>query len=409
MTNREQIVLISEPLLRTGFSQHQFVSGLAGRLQDRFDFTIAAPAIGPECEESLRAQGFQTLSGNMPYPPTRGPRDEPPSFAESWLLDATLGVNGRWLERRLQGNRALRLNFSMTTAVRSDIWYFQSQPLSDSLRAFLPNLNPAMRFAARVGLPFIDHLDRIRLAQDLGGNVPRYTSSRFVAQSYERRGLRVTGQVPAYPYPTNFSATTQNPSRDYALVYLGKETDTQAVRELIHLGMPVRIFGGKSADWVSGALGHDLPPNVEMCGYVSHDELCELYTNALFTAFPFTDESFGLVPIESMGCGTPVLTYAMQGPAETVVDGFTGWLAYNSAQFVEAARRLFHRGYPPGMQGACVERAEWFSLPNAARLWTDVLTAQLDGRPELPRPPAAPSPQKRWDGFLSMRELVGPA
>ena len=174
--------------------------------------------------------------------------------------------------------------------------------------------------------------------------------------------------------------------------------------------MPVRLFGGKSAQFVRGAIPEELPPNVEMCGYVSHERLCELYSNALFTAFPFTDESFGRVPLESMACGTPVLTYASQGPGETVVDGFTGWLAHSPVEFVEAAGRLFHRGYPPGMQSACVERARDFSLDTVASLWREMLRAQMDGSNRVPSSKGA-LPEVRRDRtcFLPLRELVGPA
>jgi hypothetical protein len=409
MASREPIVIISEPLLRTDFSQHVFVSPLAERLAERFDVTVASPSIGEAVQDELRARGVEPRSANVWFPPARYHRDEPYTFAESWLGDAILSTNRRAVERCLRGNPALRLNFSMTVAVPSDIWYIQSQPLSVSLRAIQPNLGTPLRLATQWGLPVIDLLDERRIAHQAASAGRMYTSSKYVAHCYERRGFRVSGQIPVFPFPSDFSATTQKPTRDYALVYLGKETDITAVREMIRLGMPIRLFGGKSAQWVRSALGNELPSNVEMCGYVSHEELCDLYTNALFTAFPFTDESFGLVPVESMACGTPVLTYASQGPGETVVDGFTGWLAYHPIQFLEAARRLFERGYPPGMQSACVERSQWFSLSNVARLWTGIIQAQLDGREPYSSPPAAPLLQVGGHGFLSIRDLVGSA
>jgi len=44
------------------------------------------------------------------------------------------------------------------------------------------------------------------------------------------------------------------------------------------------------------------------------EELIDLYSNALFTLFTFTHELFGYVLVESMACGTSVLTYNRQGP-----------------------------------------------------------------------------------------------
>ena len=39
-----------------------------------------------------------------------------------------------------------------------------------------------------------------------------------------------------------------------------------------------------------------------------------------------TDEHFGIVPLEAMASGRPVIAVGSGGPTETVVDGVTGWL-----------------------------------------------------------------------------------
>jgi glycosyltransferase involved in cell wall biosynthesis len=405
---RDPIVIFAEPLLHTQFSQFSLVGALAGGLNDDFEVTVASPAIGAEVRTVLEARGIGTISGDFWYPLNRSVRAEPPAFVESWFRDAIFGSNRRRLEERLNGRDLLRLNFSMTSSVRSDLWYIQSQPLPVSVRAILPNLTTPLRITAALGLPVVDLLDARHFRATVDGSGKLYTSTRYVASFYERQGYRVSGQIPPFLFPTSFAPTTANPHRDYALVYLGKETDTQAVRDLIEIGFPIQLFGGKSAQWVRSALGGKLPSHVTTCGYVSHEELRVLYTNALFTAFPFTDESFGLVPVESMACGTPVLTYASQGPGETVVDGFTGWLAEGRRQFVEASRRLFDRGYPAGIQSACVERAEWFSLANVSSMWKETIRSLLDGRDHRP-PTALPLPlaQPNREGLLSMRELVG--
>src|SRR5262249_7377473 len=150
------------------------------------------------------------------------------------------------------------------------------------------------------------------------------------------------------------------------LVYLGKETDVDAVAEIVALGYPVKAFGGKSAGWVTARFGADPPANLELCGAVSHARLRELYTHARVTAFPFTDESFGLVPVESMACGTPVLTYGAQGPGETVVDGVTGWLAPGRPELVAAASRLVRDDLPSGIAERCRARGARYSFEAVA-------------------------------------------
>jgi len=56
----------------------------------------------------------------------------------------------------------------------------------------------------------------------------------------------------------------------------------------------------------------------------------ELLQGALCVIYTPTNEHFGIVPIEAMYAGTPVLASASGGPLETVVDGVTGYLRPSS-------------------------------------------------------------------------------
>lgn len=73
----------------------------------------------------------------------------------------------------------------------------------------------------------------------------------------------------------------------------------------------------------------------------SVEELTALYNSALATLFPSVFEPLGLVPLESMACGTPVVGVAEGGIRETVVDGVTGFLTQRDpAEFSAAIVRL---------------------------------------------------------------------
>ena len=56
----------------------------------------------------------------------------------------------------------------------------------------------------------------------------------------------------------------------------------------------------------SGHEGKPTPPGVELRGWVSFDELAELYRRAAALVFPSLYEGFGQPPLEAMACGCPV-------------------------------------------------------------------------------------------------------
>lgn len=64
-------------------------------------------------------------------------------------------------------------------------------------------------------------------------------------------------------------------------------------------------------------------PQTEFYGYRENDELRDLYAGARATLFP-GEEDFGLVPLESFACGTPVIAYRAGGALETMIEGETG-------------------------------------------------------------------------------------
>lgn len=63
--------------------------------------------------------------------------------------------------------------------------------------------------------------------------------------------------------------------------------------------------------------------NIEFLGLVSDEKLAELYSNAQACIFP-QEEDFGIVPLESMASGRPVIAYRSGGAKETIIENKTG-------------------------------------------------------------------------------------
>lgn len=66
--------------------------------------------------------------------------------------------------------------------------------------------------------------------------------------------------------------------------------------------------------------------DIEFIESPSDQELIRLYQTCLAVVFPAMNEDWGLVPLEAMACGKPVLATARGGPLESVVDGESGLL-----------------------------------------------------------------------------------
>jgi len=65
-------------------------------------------------------------------------------------------------------------------------------------------------------------------------------------------------------------------------------------------------------------------PKTEFLGAILDDQLRELYAGAEALLYPVEDEDFGIVPVEAMGFGVPVLAHNSGGPRETIIEEKTG-------------------------------------------------------------------------------------
>lgn len=87
-------------------------------------------------------------------------------------------------------------------------------------------------------------------------------------------------------------------------------------------GRQLKVVGtGEQYEDIKSA-GH---PNIELLGKVDSSALCTLYSRAKALVFPGV-EDFGIVPVEAMASGTPVIAYAKGGALETVRPGVSGIL-----------------------------------------------------------------------------------
>ncbi|MCD6218985.1 glycosyltransferase [Candidatus Calescamantes bacterium] len=86
-----------------------------------------------------------------------------------------------------------------------------------------------------------------------------------------------------------------------------------------------------------------LKDRVKFLGALPQRKLPFLYNQAHLTVIPSREESFGLVGLESMSCGTPVLASFVGGLKEYIKDGVNGFLvpAEDSRSWSEKINKIF--------------------------------------------------------------------
>lgn len=119
------------------------------------------------------------------------------------------------------------------------------------------------------------------------------------------------------------------------LAFLGRVSPEKGLDQAIEIakrsGMPLKIAAKiDRADQeffdtiIKPLLNH---PLIEYIGEVGYPEKNDFLGNAYALLFPIDwPEPFGLVMIESMGCGTPVIAYPRGSVPEVMEDGITGFI-----------------------------------------------------------------------------------
>jgi len=113
-------------------------------------------------------------------------------------------------------------------------------------------------------------------------------------------------------------------------------------------------------------------PDVEFVGFKTGAELAQYYAMADVFVFPSRWETFGIVMIEAMACGTPVAAYPCQGPEDVIDEGVTGCMNEDLKQAVTDCLFLNRQQVWSGSQRWSWDRAWHIFRDNLTpnHLWT---------------------------------------
>jgi glycosyltransferase involved in cell wall biosynthesis len=140
----------------------------------------------------------------------------------------------------------------------------------------------------------------------------------------------------------------KTPKADY-LAFVGRTSPEKGCDDAIRLakraGIPLRIAA--KVDNVDRAYFESViqpmldDPLIEFIGEIGDDAKSEFMGNARALLFPIKwPEPFGLVMIEAMACGSPVIAYNCGSVPEVIADGVTGFIVSSEDQALRAIQQL---------------------------------------------------------------------
>lgn len=147
--------------------------------------------------------------------------------------------------------------------------------------------------------------------------------SDFVAGRIKRY-YRRDSMVIYPPADTNyFSPSTENSPGEFYLIVSAlapyKRIDI-AIEAFNRNKKPLKIIGSGQMETKLKLMAE---PNIEFFGWLSNDEILRYYQNCKALIFPGI-EDYGIVPVETMACGKPVIAFNEGGVTETVAEDKTG-------------------------------------------------------------------------------------
>jgi len=122
----------------------------------------------------------------------------------------------------------------------------------------------------------------------------------------------------------------------------GARTAVEVAHRLgTRLIMAGKVNEGLEREYFASDIEPHLTEAIHFRGEVDHETKVELYRRARCTLFPIQwPEPFGLVMIESLACGTPVIAFRHGSVPEVIEHGRTGFVVDTVDEMVAAAERI---------------------------------------------------------------------
>jgi starch synthase len=233
----------------------------------------------------------------------------------------------------------------------------------------------------------VEHrLSEVRIAEE-----KEYEGARLIVtcSSPGRQSLIDNGIPPAkvhvIPYGMDcgqFFPMKGGESRKFRFVFTGGINAFKGIPILLEAW---RRLAPRNAElWLVGPVSKEILkhipklPGLHYLGVVAHSELPALLQQCDVFVFPSYFEGFGIVILEAMASGLPVLTTTATGGLDIIADGQDGWVIEpgDVEQLVELMDECLSDQDKVREMGRCARKtAERFTWAEHGRRWVDLLTS----------------------------------
>ncbi len=106
-------------------------------------------------------------------------------------------------------------------------------------------------------------------------------------------------------------------------------------------------------------------PDVKFIGYKKEIELARWYAGADAFVFPSKTDTFGIVLLEALACGTPIAAYPVTGPKDLIINGVNGFTDDSLLNAINQAVKVSSSG--------CIDFASSFTWDKVAEQFKNAL------------------------------------
>jgi glycosyltransferase involved in cell wall biosynthesis len=261
------------------------------------------------------------------------------------------------------------------------VWYCNEPSAFIHSNAWIKAIkNPFMRMGARILNPILKRIDTyLENSNDIVICNSNFTASEYkniynkksdcvIYPPIEKKSIKINTEKDNFIF--TISRLTKFKNIDKIIDVFGKISKKHSAYKLIVAG-----DGEDKENLENLVKKKGLNKKIIFLGRISDKKLTELYKKSKMTIVSAKKEPFGLVPVESMQHGTPVVAHNSGGPKETVLHNKTGFLFNNKKELEKLINKLIEinkKDYTK-IQKKCIEEARKYEISNSIQKLENIL------------------------------------